>query len=307
VPGIDAPVAKLGERVLRTLELADSRGYNLTFESLSALLVGGPAQVPELRECVQALEGADTDGDLVGLRGRLRTRKCARRRAANGRWGQYALSIAREYAAELARVCPNVRCVMLAGSAGSGGFCDRDDIDLNIVVRDGTKYTSYLTALLLSLKFSLRYGGRVGSRFLPGLKKVICVNVVWEERQVSPFARRDERLAFELLNSRVIYNEGFHRKMLERNAWAADLFPQLFTRGGGADPLPVPGAAGRAASPSPAVEGFSRSFLFALYYFIWGLRGGQPRLRRRMRFVEEVKRPYGIFDVPPGGARERAG
>jgi predicted nucleotidyltransferase len=203
MPAAERPSAATGleERILGTLALAESRGYNLTLEDLSARLLGGPAPVEALRETVHSHEGLDFDGTFVGLKGRLRAGKCARRKEANSKWLPLALSVAQEYARDLVRLCPHVRCVMLSGSAASGGFCPEDDIDLNIVVRDGTKYTSYVAALLLSLRFSVRFGRSIGSRYVPGVPKVICLNVVWEERQAIPFARRDAQLAFELLNT----------------------------------------------------------------------------------------------------------
>lgn len=295
----------LGERVRRTLALAEGREYNLTLERLSALLMGGPADVEALRDTILSDVGLEFDGTFVGHRGRLRTDKCARRKEANGKWLPVALTIAQRFARDYSRICPQVKCVMLAGSAASGGFCPDDDIDLNIVVGDGTKYTSYVAALLLSLEYSLRYGNRIGARYIPGVPKVICINVVWEERQAIPFARRDGQLAFELLNSVVIHDRAFYLRLLDANAWVADYFPQISSatvRNGA-----VPDDPGRktTAKPSRAMESISRRVLFALYDLVWGLRARQPRLRERMLLVEKVKRPYGIFDVPPGDAGGR--
>jgi hypothetical protein len=296
---------ELGRRALGTLALADSRGYNLTMENLSAMLLGGPAEPAVLRESVLRQEALEFDGRFAGLRGRLRTDKCAKRTAANGKWLPVAMSIARRFAADYARICPHVRCVMLAGSAASGGFCDDDDIDLNIVVADGTKYTSYMTAILLSLKYSFRYGRLLKGRYFPGLPKVICINVVWEEGQVRPFGRKDEQVAFELLNSHVIFNTDFHRKMMAGNAWVADFFPQIYSRNGQDGPPGIPDGPARNPGPWPVVEGLSRRMLFTLHDIVWTLRGKRPDLRERMVQVEKVKRPYGMFDEPSRGAEGR--
>ncbi len=299
-----AATGSIGDRIVGTLALAQSRGYNLTMESLSARLLGGPAPLEELREEVLGHAGLEFDGMFVGLRGSLRAEKCALRTQANGKWLPLAMAVAREYARDLVRLSPHIRCVMLAGSAGSGGFCPEDDIDLNLVVRDGTKYTIFLRALLLSLRYSVRYGRTFGGRYVPGVPKVICINVVWEERQVAPFARRDGQLAFELLNSVVVHNPGYHRWMLERNAWMRDFFPQLFYGKCpvGADAAPA-GGDGH-ASTSRTVERFSRKALFALHGIVWRLRARRPDLRERMLQVERAKRPYGIFDDPRPGAAE---
>jgi hypothetical protein len=297
---------ELGRRALGTLALADSRGYNLTLENLSALLLGGPAEPAVLRESILRHEALEFDGQFAGLRGRLRTDKCARRTKANGKWLPVAMSIARRFAADYARICPHVRCVMLAGSAASGGFCDDDDIDLNIVVADGTKYTSYMTAVLLSLKYSLRHRKLLKGRYFPGLPKVICINVVWEEGQIRPFARKDEQVAFELLNSHVIFNNDFHSAMLAGNAWVADFFPQIYSRNGQNGPPEIPDGPARHPGPSPILESISKRMLFTLHGIVWTLRGKRPDLRERMVQVESVKRPYGIFDEPCRGADGRA-
>lgn len=296
----------LGERVKRTLALAESREYNLTLERLSTLLMGGPAEVEALRETILSHEGLEFDGIFVGLRGRLRSGKCARRKQANGKWLPAARGIAQQFARDLTRICPHVKCVMLAGSAASGGFSPEDDIDLNIVVRDGTKYTSYFAALLLSLEYSLRYGRHIGGRYLPGVPKVICINVVWEEGQVIPFARRDEQLAFELLNSVVILDRDLYGRMLDANPWVAGYFPQILSTAVRKSASAVAVDSNPAEKPSRTVESLSRKLIFVLHDLVWGLRGNYPRLRERMLLVEKVKRPYGIFDVPPGGTGGRA-
>lgn len=309
-----ATATDLGERILRTLALADSRGYNLTYESLSTLLLGGAEDLPTVRDFVIGSDKVDHDDRFVGLKGRLWTSKCKRRLASNEKWGRLALSIASSFADEYARLNPDVRCVMLAGSAATGGFCDRDDIDLNIIVRDGTKYVSYVTALMLALKYSIRFGGLLGCRYFSRLRKVICINVVWEEGQVRPFARRDEQVAFELLNSVPIHNRPYYREMLSANPWIDGFFPQItqWNRLGDSAREPCTGAgnpsvAAPAATASLALEALSRRTLFALFALVWGLRMGQPHLRKRMMEAEHLKKPYGIFDDPSGTVRERAG
>src|SRR5512136_1085105 len=104
-----APVTaspELGYRAGRTLELADSRGYSLTLQNLSRLLLGGPVEPEALREAVREHGGLEFDGAFVGLRGNHRSEKCARRLEANGRWLPLALDIARHFAREYSRICP---------------------------------------------------------------------------------------------------------------------------------------------------------------------------------------------------------
>ncbi|HIH29423.1 MAG TPA: hypothetical protein HA260_06425 [Thermoplasmata archaeon] len=48
--------------------------------------------------------------------------------------------------------------MLLSRSMASEGLGKGDDIDFDLIVPDDLKYTSYLLALLLRVKYSFRYG-----------------------------------------------------------------------------------------------------------------------------------------------------
>jgi hypothetical protein len=290
----------LRERILKTIEIVDRRDYDLSLDKLSEDLVGGNIDKAELQEIIREMSEVAYDGSFVGHRRKLRTEKCMKRVLSHSKYQAVIMKIANEYTASYARLNPHVKCIMVTGSAATGGFSAEDDIDLNFIVEDGTKYSSYLLAVLLSLKYSMRYGRRFKSRFIPGLPKVICVNVVWEASQVKPFVRQDGQVAYELLNSKVLYNPEFFESTVRQNKWLRNWFPQIYSRdykNGGSGNGNGNGKNGRRGSPK-LVEGFSRGMLFSFYHLVRMLRGNGSSDKMRMEYVEKAKYPYGIFHRP---------
>jgi predicted nucleotidyltransferase len=285
---------------LKTLKIVESRGYNLSIEKLSENLIGGSINPDELEEIIDRLDNIDYDGTFVASPKMLKTAKCERRARANGKYQKRALEIAGEFTEQYVRLNPWVKCVMVTGSAATGGFCEEDDIDLNIIVKDKTKYTSYVLAILLSLKYSKKYGKLFGPRYIRGVPKVICINVMWEEHQVKPFVRQDEQMAFELFNSKVLYNNDFFDKMVESNDWLNIWFPQMAEmdyRNGFRIGNNVRNPNGGARNP-PFIEPIARKSLFSLFKLVRLIRSRKSESRGRMEFVERAKYPYGIFNVP---------
>jgi predicted nucleotidyltransferase len=294
----------LKERILKTIEIVDRRDYDLSLDKLSEDLVGGNIDKSELAEILREIPEVATDSGFVGHRRKLRTEKCMKRVQSHSRYQDAVMNIANEYTESYARLNPHVKCIMVTGSAATGGFCEEDDIDLNFIVEDGTKYSSYLLAVLLSSKYSMRYGRRFKSRFIAGVPKVICVNVVWEASQVKPFVRQDGQVAYELLNSKVLYNPEFFESTVRQNKWLAEWFPQIYSRdyrnGGNGNGVNGNGGGngnGRRGSPK-LVEGFSRGMLFSFYHLVRMLRANGSSDKARMEYVERAKYPYGIFHRP---------
>lgn len=116
-----------------------------------------------------------------------------RRLLRNGIVGNRYEAEARRFAGEYATLCPFIRCIAIAGSVASEGFSEEDNIDFNIFVEQGCKYTVYLFGILLSLKYSFRHRKKplaCKSR-TPFLPKLICINVIWEESEALPFVAKN--------------------------------------------------------------------------------------------------------------------
>ena len=306
-------------RVREMIELTDRRGYGIPLDEFGRLLYGGPAPVSDLAAAVARIPGAAVvEGHVVRSDRAHLVPSMVDRRESHRMHEAQARALAEDFAGRLVSTCPLVRSVSLTGSMASGGFDPRDDIDLNLVVRDGAKYTVYLWSLALGLVTSLRNRAKPSDEMadLPFLSKIICINVVWEDAQVRPFVRQDKWLAFEILMHRPLLGTGYWEHVLAQNPWVAGHFPQVFEAGylGGdaAGALRVARARRRgrsffaylAAHPGALAltEAVARPVVIALHKAVSLIRKGRPEARDRETFVNLVKRPYSVYDLP---GRER--
>jgi len=307
--------ADLRRRVLETLALTDRRGYGVPLESCCSLFYEGSAP-PELVESVIAeTPGVALESGLVVRTDRrdLAGLMAERQRNHSGHV-PFADTVANDFVGRLVSSCAFVHAVTLTGSATSGGFDPRDDVDLNVFVRDGTKYIVYLWSLALGTVTSLRNRSKVTDEMgdLPFLPKIICINVVWEDGQVRPFRRNDKWLAFELLMHRPLYGAPYLEEVLIANPWLSAHFPQFFEPG-----FPREGsqeAAAFAETPRAgrslfaflgrhprllaAVEALSRFAVIGAHRVVALVRSRRPGAVAREAFVNSVKRPYSVYDIP---------
>lgn len=299
------PEAQILARAERTLDLMHRWGYAPTVEVLAQDLLDGSAGVSDVLASLESTDRVLVDDGFVCVRGRedllakSRLRHDTHRELNGG-----PLAIAHEFARDLARVCPFVECLALSGSVASGGYAPGDDIDFDLVVRPGTKYTSYLVANLLGLKFSWRHRGRSKSDVhrTPFLPKVTCVNVVWPDDHTRPFVRQDGALAFELLRCTPLFGAARFRELLRDNPWVGEYFPQAYARAW-TDAVPrepgvVASALDRIARHPRALaclEAASRWVAWILYRGVQASRRRNPAAVARMAFLRRVKFPYEVF------------
>lgn len=276
------------QRVIQTLQLAEERGYNLTIPQLAAKLLGGSIPEVEVRRILPMLSTIETDNDFLATKGHLYLEKCLQRRNTNTKLQLIYQRIAHEFIDEYTRLCPWVACMLLSGSIASEGLGEGDDIDFDLIVPDGLKYTSYLLALLLSFKYSLIYG----KHFWRGY--VICISVVWETRQVLPFRRTDRQLAFELLNANVVYNPDFFKYVLRKNEWLHSFFPQMYQQPHLGNPPSTEVSERKKHTPPRFIENISRNILFLMVAIAMKTIFRDHNIRHHMM----VKHPYAMFDVP---------
>lgn len=280
-------------------------GYAPRVEVLSQQLIGGPASVDDVLAALRASDLFRLEEGHVALAAsealleRSRTRS-SRNQVLNGG----ARSLARGFAQELARICPFVECVALSGSVASGGYVDGDDVDFDLFVEDGTKYTVYLIANLIGLRYSLRYRKRQADPdhrvlFLP---KIICINVVWQHQETNPFRRQDAGLAFELLRCEPLLGARRFADVLSDNSWIDEFLPQARTRRWAPDLFPESGRTARLLSRVYAhpwarrlLERLSRAASYAMYRAVQQVRRPDARARERMEFLRRMKYPYEVF------------
>ncbi len=305
VPPAEVALDELVVRVETTLNLVHRWGYAPRVEDLARQLIGGPAPVELVAAAVRASNLVRVDDGFVVLAGhetlldesRFRT---SRNETANGE----ARRLAQEFAEALARVCPFVESVGLSGSVASGGYTEGDDIDFDLFVKDGTKYTVYLIANVLGLRYSLRHRRRSvdPQQKIVFLPKVVCINVVWPAAETKPFSRQDPGLAFELLRCEPLVGTERFAEVLSGNPWIDRYLPQARTRRWVTDLPAMPNRTSRLLARLYArpwsrwlLERLSRGISYAMYRVAQELRHPDARARERMEFLRRAKYPYEVF------------
>lgn len=275
----------LDSRIFKTIQIVEERDYNLTINQLAEKLIGGAISIGELKKYIENNANLDCDGFLVATKGNLRTYKCLKRIKSNHKLQSFYQTIVQEYVSDFQRICPWLRCIMTSGSMASDGIGEGDDIDLNFIVKDGYKFTSYLLALLLSLKYSLKYG----KDFL--WHYVICINVVWEEHQVLPFERQDGQIAYELFIARPVFNKRYFNQMISHNKWLNEWFPQRFHSDNEDFIVDNKEKKGYFAS---FIEFLSRKILISLTKLAIAIKSNDKDFYKKF----SMKQPYSVLDIP---------
>lgn len=301
----DETQVSLADRAEWTLTLMHRWGYAPTVQALAEGLLGGRVKVDDLRHALEESENLCTQDGFACIREREGIIPRSRARvASNKNLNGEAHEIAIGFTRDLLRVCPFIESVALSGSVASGGYDRGDDIDFDLFVRSGTKYTCYLLATLVGLKYAWRYRRREVENVhrTPILPKLTCINVVWPADQTRPFARQDSGLAFELLQCQPIHGIARFHEVLEDNLWLRDYFPQLYERVWFDSISKEPGALERflgAIGKRPRIlrllEVSSRRLAWIVYRFVQSAREGDPTARERMDFLRRVKFPYEVF------------
>ena len=184
------PNKTLKYRIFNTLEIVEERGYNLSLEKLSKNLIGGEIDKNILKKEIENSSDFDFDGILVSTKGNLNLDKCNNRLKYNSNLYDIYLKIANEFKDNYLELCPWIKCMMFTGSIATDGLIEGDDIDLNIIVKDDSKYISWLIGILLCIKYSIKYRKKFDVKWFNLIKGVICICVIWEEKQVLPFNRK---------------------------------------------------------------------------------------------------------------------
>lgn len=290
------PERDIEGRITGTLKLMASRGYNPSTEHLASRMLGGDAEVSQVVAAIAEAEDLDSRDGLAFVKGMSYIEMCKQRLEANGHHQPMYRQIAEDFTRDLVAACPWVKCVMLVGSVATGGLCQGDDLDLNLVVEDGRKYSTNVMGSLLNRKYSYRYRKalameREGHYLVP---MVVCLNIIWEESQVMPLARRDEQVAYELFSADVLHGLDYYHRILVSNEWLRDYFPQMYGGLLHSTELQAPNWNGRTGM----MERLSRSGLFAFERLVRMYLSRKDGTVERMDHYDALKHPYGLYHLP---------
>lgn len=272
-------------------------GYAPTVQALANELLGGSVPVSTLLHSLRGTDDVVVEDGFVFAKAHRNLLEKSRRRVGTHRSSNgTARAIAEEFTRDLARVCPIVDCVAISGSIASGGYESRDDIDINLFVVDGAKYFVYGIALLLGIRATVRH------RRIRGLRKLICINVLWTRSQSHPFVRQDQGMGFELMHCRPLLGGEHFRGVIAANPWIDALFPQLREAPVHEMAFPEPNSLGRIVAwlgrherLLRAVDRSARLLTSGLYSLAHWLHRKDTAAVERLRFLQRVKYPYEVF------------
>lgn len=287
-------------RVYRTAALLERRGYALPPARLGQLCAGGRLEESEVRLAVAASPDLEERAGLVVARDtRLPVEAVAARRRCHLTASGPFLDSAVRFAGALTAASPHVLCVAVAGSLASGGFRDSDDVDLNIIVEDGSRHLAYVALNLLGGLHALLHRGKPVDAHTrrPLAPRLMTANLILERSECFPLARRDEDMAYELLVSEPVMGGSFYREVLEANPALLDHFPQLADKGapqGAPLAAPAPRRLPPALQPlwlEPPARGLARAGWRAMQW----TRRRRPEALARVAYVRSTMRPYVLF------------
>ena len=286
------------ERVARTVALLRRRGYALSPGRLGAMCAGGALPEREVRRAVAASPGLTIVHDLVVEREHMPRLDEIRSRAdGHTAASRHYLAMTLRFVRALVASAPFVRSVWIAGSLASGGFRDSDDVDLNLVVDDGHRHLAYVAVNALGLVHALRHRGKPVDDLTrrPIAPRLMTANLILECSQLSPLARCDEGMAFELMVSQPVFGFEVFEQIVNVNPELSHHFPQLAEK-----VAPFAIETPRARLPRwmyPAMlDGGARVLGSAAWRYMQWTRRHRPEALARVAFVRETMRPYTLFD-----------
>jgi hypothetical protein len=295
---VSRPASDVRERLERTVEILERRGYAVAPARLAQLCVGGALSEAQVLDAVTVRSSLSLrDGLVVSPRLAGAVPAIARRAAAHADNAPRCLPQALAFVRALVRLCPYVLSVSIAGSLASGGYLTTDDVDLNLIVQDGRRHLAYVAINVLGIAHSLRHRGKpVDTHSMrPLAPRFMTANLILERSQCFPLARQDEDMAYEFMASVPVYGIALWRQVVTTNPGLSAHFPQLEERRRFPSVLRerplLPAWLFPAALEAPA-RWLGRS---GWRYMQW-TRRRRPEALARVAFVRRTMRPYALFD-----------
>ena len=144
-----------------------------------------------------------------------------KRRLESEKTGVNKLKLARKVALNIAKI-PTIRLIGISGSLAMGSSLPNDDIDLFIVCKKNTTWTTRLFSVIL-LKAKGVY--REGDNF----KDKICLNMIVDD-YLFPKNRRDLYTAFEIAKLRPVFSKrNAQYELLRSNSWIDKFMPNVLS------------------------------------------------------------------------------
>lgn len=204
----------LEEAIFHTVTYADIFDYPLTPGEIEKRLIG----VKSLRSGREKLKLIREKDGFYFLKGREHIISVRKKREA---WSQEKNRIAGKIISSL-RYIPTIKLIGISGALAHNNVKKDDDIDLFIITRAGTLWTTRFLATLLT--------DFLGVRRHPSdtaYNNKICLNMFVDENQLGiPAKERDLFSAYEVIQMRPIWDrDDTYNKFLRANEWVREYLP----------------------------------------------------------------------------------
>ena len=204
----------LGKNELASIKYHDIFDYPLTTAEVIKWSVG----IKGLTSFSSLPEVSEKDGFyLVKGRESLTYKRLLRERTSKGK-----LTIARK-AVRILGLIPTIRGVFITGALSMENTQDDSDIDLMIITKRNTLWTTRLLSYLLIKAFGLKTR-KAGNK---EQKDKLCLNI-WLDESVLSWSGKDRNLytAHEIAQIAPILNkDSTYEKFLQKNNWIKDFWP----------------------------------------------------------------------------------
>jgi hypothetical protein len=276
--------------------LLERRGYAASPARLAQVCLGGTLTEREIRAAIAtANDLRERDGLVLRSPLGLSLPAVVARRDGHALQSRSSLEAARRFSSGLAALCPHVLSVAVSGSLASGGFLASDDVDLNLVVEDGSRHLAYVALNILGLLHALGHRRKPVDAHTrrPLAPRLMTANLILERSECFPLVRKDEDMAYEMLIAEPVYGAGFYSSVIGANPGLLEHFPQL---AGKPAPLEMRVDHRLPAAALPLwLEGAAARLGRAGWRYMQWTRRRHPEALARVAFVRRTMRPYVLF------------
>lgn len=204
--------------IIDTLSYFDIFNYPLTIDELELFLHYDQANRRILKKIIKDIPIIGYKNGLYFFMGR---RNIAIKRKIQEKENQRKLKIASRYIRYLSFV-PGVKMITLTGSLAMKSASKDDDIDLLIITRKDTLWsTRFLTVLFAKLL------GKKRDYKNKDYKDKLCLNMFMDENELK-FTDRNLYIAHEIVQMKTYFDEGnLLDRFIKKNSWIKDYFPNI--------------------------------------------------------------------------------
>lgn len=206
------------EGALRALVYSDIFDFPLTLNEITKYFVGQKKVSPkEIERALENYSEIEKSGELYYAKGRMEIVKL---REGKENISRKKVEDAKKLIEKIS-ICPSILLVGISGGLALGNSEENDDIDLFVVVRKNTIWTTRAVTILILILF-----GKYRRRSDKNVAGKICLNMLVEEDKISLSRDKNLYTAREIVQLMPIFErENYYGKFLNSNKWVLEFMP----------------------------------------------------------------------------------